>query len=294
MTFENVAPAGYRPDFNPNFNGDGIYPTSFTTTVQEVLPQVYRSNVRDETYGIFNNTVNEFLESAKKSANRILGKELDRGAVPIRTTKKSKSSFVYSPTIVSVGNTTHVHGGNSRGNRGSDAAGRVVVGVIAAIVAFVGSYFVGKSISQINDSNRELGEVKEFKGYIKSQKENYPDNPHISDIDKVRSIKEQIFTRNKTSAIAKLALTVSLVAGAILCVAGAVVASSALMATGGLLSFVSTCGILLRYGLENGSKSNKKDAEKILESVKHLKEADQVILSYRNVQIPVATAPVIE
>lgn len=264
---------------------------------QPILPEFYLPVQPQQGHSIFNDKVDEFLNKASSVAKDILGPDAPQGGVahvpaaPTQIGKVKTTHFhfgnTYNGIFMSGGNTYVTHNHNNNNKKKEDEVNpviRVLVGIAAAVVGGIAMYTIGQTINHIRDASDELKDVKTFNKDLKKYDIKYTGNKHIESLKKVTSAQQAVFSRIRTNAIWKLALTISLAAAAAFGLAGALVGSAPLIIAGVGVGALVAAGMLLKWGLDSTNKRHVKDAKEIQDTVKELKAETQPIWHQHVVQ----------
>jgi len=173
----------------------------------------------------------------------------------------------------------HYGTGERRDDKKMDDGSRVLIGILAAVVMAVGSFFIGRIITQRSEASENLDLSREFRKDLEVYRNNAPGNDHLAKINKVSKACKRMSARNKNSATWSLALRVGLVAGAALALLGVVVIAPEVLLLGGALGLGSGCGLLGKLGIEWGDHKNKKDAEAIIKQIDELEGLQRPIMT---------------
>lgn len=164
-----------------------------------------------------------------------------------------------------------------------------VIAIVSAVVLATGSYLIGLAVGSYNNVSADEEDLKELKRYVKNTKhqiKNPPTDHHytyllqpqqktlldaqIERLDEV--IESPVFNKFKSNAKLDLALRITLVTGAIFGLIGSLMATKALIVTGGVLAGVTTISWLVKKGMN--SKENGRMSQKIQD---HLAAIDIVL-----------------
>ncbi len=233
---------------------------------------------------------NKVVEDAISSAEQLANTILNPPSVEQRAARPSEQkhyhyyeapSYWYSPFLYPSHSTTiinnHGSAASAAAEQREDTTDRVLIGLACAALSACVAYFVGKSLAELQNINREIKELKnaEAQLYYVAGSQN---SPKIETAQKVQGLQSQILNEKHTHAKISLALKVSLLASSILGLTGAIIAGSAgwALISIGLISLAITgIGFLLHYAYDSHNESKKVLAREILKEVNHLSQEQE-------------------
>lgn len=172
--------------------------------------------------------------------------------------------FCFMPVAVPIST-----GPSYYGRQSSDAGARVLIGIAAAAVGGIAIYYTGQAIQQIGKVGEQLNKIEEMRNTVNADKSL---NPKQRDaLNKVADCEAAIFKRIRGNAIANLVLTIAVVAGAALAIVGAIFAIYAVIAAGLVVGIAAGAALILKWGINSGSDTEKKQAQALIDALEAIK-----------------------
>lgn len=175
---------------------------------------------------------------------------------------------------------THVHHHHHHGkeNENKDDTGtRILVGLIGLAIAGTAAFFIGKAVAQGEDIEEENQSVEDLKIRWNINKVCY-EGDYQASVEGLISRMDVLAQRNQTHRIHKIALLALTFIGGGTAVAGAVIGSSALIATAAAVGAVVTVAALFKLGYTCFSTRDQKDAEAIETKLSEISYMDPAVV----------------
>lgn len=217
----------------------------------------------------------EFINKAKAVADDILGEESASASVPCDHIGRVKVYHYYdygwgwggwgygSPVYV-------IDGGSRRSRRDDDNdAGRVLIGLVAAVIGGIALYKLGGNINRYRQAEEELSDIRPFHKWamLNANTASEADRPFFQKVEKIAELDSRIFKRIKSAAAWDLATTVGIVAGSALALLGSVLAVKACITAGILVGCAAGAVMLFNWGLDSTDRDQRRDAQALRAAV---------------------------
>ncbi|MEX1013086.1 MAG: hypothetical protein WD595_03555 [Waddliaceae bacterium] len=243
------------------------------------------------TVPLYNTVLSEALASASKTAEDILNQlQKPQGNSNPPPPKKIGNRVVIreyhhfwggSPFPFFMGPSRvvhHHHYNESKKKDDNSAAIRIIVGLAATVIGGYAIYKLGEGGRRIIDTGEEIQEIAGRKAEL-SNRMNCYGNDNV-DLNRAPAFRAQvlnilgahsrIFKRTRQNALIDIAITVGVVAGAVLAIAWAVTPIGAIGITALALFMISGGATLFKLGFSDSEKRNRVDAERIQSEIKRL------------------------
>lgn len=233
------------------------------------------SQTSSATQPNFQPVVDKFVKTTKKVAEAILE---PAAAATAKASVKSKKvhhhhyhgGWGYSPFFWPQ-HTTYIVAPNgyvSERDSGEKAV-RWLVGFVGAAVAGVAFYAIGSFVKTYQKVEKRLRENVEFKNDLVGRLSTQPQEL-VNKLEGIATLRDKILHRMREDNIFKLAAVVTAAAASTIAVVGAVIGAPALMTAGTLLGLGLGAVVLVRAGMDNTERKQKRDAEALLKAINGL------------------------
>lgn len=174
-------------------------------------------------------------------------------------------------------NETHVHHHGEESDKKDDTGTRILVGLIGIVAAGAAAFFLGKTIAQGEEVEVENQSFEDLKTSWNHNKMCYEAN-YQATVESIMSKADALSQRNQTNRTHKIALLVFGFIGGGTAVAGAIVGSSALMATAAAVGALVSVAALFKLGYACFSTRDQNDAESIERNLEDLRKMQLAVV----------------
>jgi len=247
-----------KVSFDPSVDNPTIDPSAFKGWPKTIRTQVQAFAERADT--LANEILHRKEDGDQPSSNR------ERTVIIRNYYNPWYTPFFWSPwpqPVYVVSHDSH--------RRDNDNDIRVLVGLVAAVVGGIALFAVGAAIPRYHDSEHELENTHEFQQRLQETTIDDGDAALIEEAKTAAFFKERVCKRIRNSALADLALRITISIGCGMALGAALtVGSGAFMVAGIVTAFVGGGAMLFKWGLESSDKRNIRDSQALLASVARL------------------------